>query len=107
MISTCSRAAAVALLLCVLPGFLHPGEDLLREGRRATVGTPARWRFLLLGSRAVGAGGGCGQWGRLLLPDTRGLAAVALIAALTHAVSVQVALLEGRWPDSGGLDGTH
>lgn len=114
VIPTWSRAAAVALLLGVLPGLLHPGEDLLGEGRCAAVGSPAGWRLFLLGGRAVGAGRGCRERGRLLLcRDARGLAVVAvaaastLTAALTHAVSVQLALLEGRWPHGGGLDGTH
>lgn len=111
VIPTWGRAAVVALLLGILPGLLHPGEDLLGQGRRAAVGSPAGWRLFLLGARAVGTGGGCRQRGRLLLGcDARGLAVAvpsALIAALTHAVSIQVGLLEGWWPDGRRLDRAH
>lgn len=105
MISTCS-GAIVALLLCVLPGLLHPGEYLFRDGWCGTVGSAAGRRFLLLGCSAIWAGRGCGQWRCLLFSNTSILAAVTLIVALTHAVSVQLAVFEGRWTD-GGLNGTH
>lgn len=103
---TCG-CAVVAFLFGVLPGLLHPGEDLLGDDWCGSTGSAVGWGLLLLGCGAVGSGGGCGQWGCLLLPNTGRLAAaVALTAALTHAISVQVTVFESWWPDSGGLDGT-
>lgn len=106
-ITTCT-GAVVALLLWVLPGLLHPGEYLLCKGWGGGTGGAAGRGFLLLGCRAVGAGRGCRQWRCLLLHNTRSLdAAVALTAALSHAVAVQVTVFEGWRPDSRGLGGTH
>lgn len=48
IVSTCS-GTVVALLFCILSGFLHPGEYLLSDGGCSIVASTTGWRLLLLG----------------------------------------------------------